>query len=53
MARQTVAIIDAMHTEGVKRLIFISSIGMYGEVPGEQYRSVLHPYRDSAALVEG
>jgi uncharacterized protein YbjT (DUF2867 family) len=52
MARQAEAIIDAMHTEGVKRLIFISSMGIYGEVPGEQYRSVLDPYRDSAALVE-
>ena len=36
----------------VKRLIFISSMGIYGEVPGETYRSVLDPYRDSAALIE-
>ena len=27
-------------------------MGIYGEVPGERYRSVLDPYRDSAALVE-
>jgi len=46
------AIIDAMHAAGVKRLIFISSMGVYGEVPGERYRSILDPYRDSAALVE-
>jgi uncharacterized protein YbjT (DUF2867 family) len=52
MARQARAIIDAMHAEGVKRLIFISSMGIYSEVPGERYRSVLDPYRDSAALVE-
>lgn len=52
MARQARAIIDAMHTAGVKRLIFISSMGIYGEVPGERYRSVLDPYRDSAALIE-
>jgi hypothetical protein len=27
-------------------------MGIYGEVPGEHYRSVLDPYRDSAAVVE-
>ena len=52
MAQQASAIIDAMHAEGVRRLIFISSMGIYGEVPGERYRSVLDPYRDSAALIE-
>jgi uncharacterized protein YbjT (DUF2867 family) len=52
MAQQAHAIIDAMHAEGVKRLVFISSMGIYSEVPGEQYRSVLDPYRDSAALIE-
>ncbi|UVC18238.1 NAD(P)H-binding protein [Mesorhizobium onobrychidis] len=52
MARQATAIIDAMHATGVKRLIFISSMGIYGEVPGERYRSILDPYRDSAALIE-
>ena len=52
MARQARAIIDAMHATGLKRLIFISSMGIYGEVPGEKYRSVLDPYRDSAAVIE-
>ena len=52
MARQAEAIIDAMHATGVKRLIFISSMGIYGEVPDEKYRSVLDPYRDSAAIIE-
>ena len=52
MAQQVRAIVDAMHTAGVKRLIFISSMGIYSEVPGERYRSVLDPYRDSAALIE-
>ncbi len=52
MARQARAIIDAMHGAGVKRLIFISSMGIYGEVPGERYRSILDPYRDSAAAIE-
>jgi uncharacterized protein YbjT (DUF2867 family) len=52
MARQARAIIDAMHEAGLKRLIFISSMGIYGEVPGEAYRGVLDPYRDSAFLIE-
>jgi len=52
MARQAEAIVDAMHTTGLKRLIFISSMGIYGEVPGERYRGVLDPYRDSAAVIE-
>ncbi len=45
-------IINAMQATGVKRLIFISSMGIYGEVPGETYRSILDPYRDSAAVIE-
>lgn len=52
MAAQARAIIDAMHAEGVTRVIFISSMGIYGEVPGERYRIVLDPYRDSVALIE-
>ena len=52
MAWQARAIIDAMHAVGLKRLIFVSSMGIYGEVPGETYRSVLDPYRDSAAEIE-
>ena len=52
MAGQARTIIDAMHAIGLKRLIFISSMGIYGEIPGEKYRSVLNPYRDSAALIE-
>ena len=27
-------------------------MGIHGEVPGEKYRSVLDPYRDSAAVIE-
>lgn len=52
MATQARSIVDAMHAAGLKRLIFISSMGIYGEVPGEKYRSVLDPYRDSAAVIE-
>jgi uncharacterized protein YbjT (DUF2867 family) len=52
MQQQAEHIVAAMHATGLKRLIFISSMGIYGEVPGEQYRTVLDPYRDSAAVIE-
>ena len=52
MAKQARTIVDAMHAAGLKRLIFISSMGIYSEIPGEKYRSVLDPYRDSAAVIE-
>jgi len=52
MKEQTDRIVLAMHATGVKRLILISSMGIYGEVPGERYASVLDPYRDSAAVIE-
>jgi uncharacterized protein YbjT (DUF2867 family) len=52
MAKQARTIVAAMQASGLKRLIFISSMGIYEEVPGERYRSVLDPYRDSAAVIE-
>jgi uncharacterized protein YbjT (DUF2867 family) len=52
MEQQARAIVDAMHATGLKRIIFVSSMGIYGEVPGEKYGSVLDPYRDSAAVIE-
>ena len=52
MKQQAESIVAAMHATGVARLIFVSSMGIYGEVPGERYRSVLDPYRDSAAVIE-
>ena len=52
MKQQAECIVDAMHAASLKRLIFISSMGIYGEVPGERYSSVLDLYRDSAAVIE-
>ncbi len=52
MEEQARGIVVAMREAGVKRLIFISSMGIYGEVPGERYRSILDPYRDSARAIE-
>jgi uncharacterized protein YbjT (DUF2867 family) len=45
-------IVEAMNATGVKRLIWISSMGIYDEVPGEKYGSILEPYRKSAAIIE-
>jgi uncharacterized protein YbjT (DUF2867 family) len=52
MRQQAETIVAAMGSQGLKRLIFVSSMGIYGEVPGERYNSVLDPYRDSAAVIE-
>lgn len=52
MKEQAEHIVDAMHAVGLKRLIFVSSMGIYGEVLGQRYRSILDPYRDSAAVIE-
>lgn len=46
------SIVEAMNATGVKRLIFISSTGIYDEVPGEKYGSILNPYRKSAQVIE-
>lgn len=45
-------IVKAMDATGVKRLIFISSMGIYDEVPGQKYGSILEPYRRAAAVIE-
>jgi uncharacterized protein YbjT (DUF2867 family) len=52
MAHQARSIVEAMLATGLRRLIFISSMGIYSEVPDEAYRSILDPYRDSAAVIE-
>jgi uncharacterized protein YbjT (DUF2867 family) len=52
LERQARSIVQAMEKTGVKRLIFISSMGIYDEVPGERYGSVLDPYRKAASVIE-
>ncbi|BBR59199.1 NAD-dependent dehydratase [Klebsiella sp. WP7-S18-CRE-02] len=52
MKEQAATIIRAMKSTGVRRLIFISSMGIYDEVPGEKYGSILAPYRESAKIIE-
>ena len=45
--------IAAMHSAGLRHHVFISPMGVYGEVPGERYRGILDPYRDAALEIEG
>ena len=52
MGRQAKAIVTAMEDSGVRRLIIISSMGVYDEIPGERHGSVLDPYREATAVVE-
>jgi uncharacterized protein YbjT (DUF2867 family) len=52
MERQARAIVRAMKAVGVGRLIFVTSMGIHDEVPGERNGSVLDPYRRSAAVIE-
>lgn len=57
--RQAQAIVRSMGAAGVRRLIFITSLGIYDEVPGEfgrwnrsQIGSLLGPYRAAADTIE-
>ncbi|WP_138751973.1 NAD(P)H-binding protein [Paenibacillus sinopodophylli] len=52
LEQMAINVVQAMNATGVKRLIFISSMGIYDEVPGEKYGVVLNPYRKSAHVVE-
>lgn len=56
---QAAAIVAAMRSAGVTRLIFVASLGIYDEVPGafgewnrQQIGSMLVPYRAAADLIE-
>lgn len=52
LERQARAVVRAMAETGVRRLIWISSMGIYDEVPGERHGAVLDPYRKSARIIE-
>jgi uncharacterized protein YbjT (DUF2867 family) len=41
-----------MQAVGVKRLIFISSMGIYDEIPGERHGAIRDPYRKAARVIE-
>ena len=53
LEQQARCIVEAMEKTGIKRLIFISSMGIYDEIPGECHGSILDPYRKAAAVIEG
>jgi len=52
LEQQARCIVKAMEKTGLKRLIFISSMGIYDEVPGERHGSMLEPYCRSASIIE-
>jgi uncharacterized protein YbjT (DUF2867 family) len=52
LERMAKNVVEAMNATGVKRLIWISSMGIYNEVPGERYSSIIDPYRISAEIIE-
>lgn len=52
MADAARTIVAAMDAAGVRRLIFISSMGVDDEIPGQHVGPVLDPYREAARVVE-
>lgn len=52
LVEQARNVVTAMQEMKVSRLIWISSMGIYDEVPGEPLGPILDPYRKSAALIE-
>jgi nucleoside-diphosphate-sugar epimerase len=52
LEQQARCIVMAMKQTGPRRLIFISSMGIYDEIPGERHGSILEPYCKSASLIE-
>jgi uncharacterized protein YbjT (DUF2867 family) len=52
LEREAQNVVQAMRETAVRRLVWISSMGIYDEA-GETFGSVLDPYRRSAAIIEG
>lgn len=52
MEAQARSVVKAMNACRIKRLIFISSMGIYDEVPGERHGAILDPYRNSVKVIE-
>lgn len=60
MDDQARVVVDAMKSKGVSRLVWISSLGIYDEVPGafgvwnnDILKDYLPPYARAAAVIEG
>lgn len=52
MGEQARAIVGTMEKVGSKRLIFISSMGIYDEIPDQGLNVALRPYREAATVIE-
>jgi uncharacterized protein YbjT (DUF2867 family) len=52
LEQQARNIVKAMEKSGVRRLIFISSMGVYDEIPGEHHGSIMDPYRKATSIIE-
>ena len=52
LERMAESIVKAMSETGGRRLIFISSMGIYDEVSSQHYSSLLDPYRKAAEVIE-
>jgi uncharacterized protein YbjT (DUF2867 family) len=52
LEQQARDIVKTMQRVGIKRLIFISSMGIYDEIPGKRHGSILDPYRKAASIIE-
>lgn len=52
LEQQAQNIVRAMGKARIKRLIFISSMGIYDEILGEKHGSILDPYRNAAEVIE-
>lgn len=52
LEEQARLIVQTMNKLGLKRLIFISSMGIYGEVPGDGGNPALVSYRQAAEIIE-
>ncbi|QQF53025.1 NAD-dependent dehydratase [Campylobacter fetus] len=45
-------LVEAMNESGLKRVIWVSSYGIYGETAMGSLKNILVPYRDSVLLIE-
>lgn len=52
LGEQARTIVETMKMMGIKRLIFVSSMGIYGEAAGHDFGSALRPYREAADVIE-
>jgi uncharacterized protein YbjT (DUF2867 family) len=52
LERMAESIVKAMDETSVRRLVFVSSMGIYDKVSGQHYSSELDPYRKAAEVIE-